>query len=276
MIKARIIADSISPTGKRITTFVLKYHRYIHPQILTHRVFSRNSASSRAIPIKKVIKQVWSDPAMPVFWGANQPGMRSDNELAGIRKFLCVALWILASKIACCISWLFKVVGLAKQYGNRPLEPFLYTETIVTATELGNFYNLRLDIEAQREIYLLTKSMLDAQNENKPNTLNFGEWHLPYVNQEEIIKYGIDDCLKFSVARCARVTSLNHDNTNPVPEKDIELYNKLRKNSHMSPFEHQATPSCDSKSWSGNFQGWNQYRKLLDGENKPEYSGLKK
>ena len=52
---ARILLDSLSPSGARLTTMEVRYPRFIHSEMMTHRVFSRNAASSRAIPIKKMI-----------------------------------------------------------------------------------------------------------------------------------------------------------------------------------------------------------------------------
>ena len=80
-MEVKVIADSISESGKRITTFQLKYPRFIHSEVMTHRVFSRNASSSRAIPVKKMIEQVRNNPAMPIHWGANQSGMQAKNEL---------------------------------------------------------------------------------------------------------------------------------------------------------------------------------------------------
>src|SRR4051812_11787989 len=81
MIKAEIIADSLNPSGSRLTTFILEYPRFVHAELMTHRMFSKNAASSRAIPIEKMIQQVIDNPAMPVWWGKNQSGMQAKEEL---------------------------------------------------------------------------------------------------------------------------------------------------------------------------------------------------
>jgi thymidylate synthase ThyX len=85
MISAKIIADSISESeyGDRITTFELEYPRFIHGELMTHRLFSRNAASSRAIPINKMMDQVLTAPAMPVEWGLNKSGMQAEEMLKG-------------------------------------------------------------------------------------------------------------------------------------------------------------------------------------------------
>ena len=67
-ISAEIVADSVNEHGNRITTMLLTYPRFIHGEVLTHRMFSRNSASSRAIPFEKMYKMVAEDPFIPIAW----------------------------------------------------------------------------------------------------------------------------------------------------------------------------------------------------------------
>lgn len=275
MISANIVADSVAPNGKRITTFVLRYPRFVHAELMTHRLFSRNVASSRAIPVEKFIKRVWSDPAMPVFWGKNKPGMMADEELTGWRLWVAKRLWVLECWMVLLFGKLYSLIGLHKQIANRPAEAWFYVETILTATEFGNWYNLRLDAAAQPEIRRLADVMLRAHNASVPIVLQPGEWHLPFVSEYEKAQYRIEDCIKFSIARCARVSYLNHDGSNPNMLKDLGLANRLYLDGHMSPFEHQATPAKTAMEWSGNFQGWTQYRKTLPKEHRPYYSGLK-
>ena len=135
-IAARVICDSISPAGKRITTFVLTYPRFVHAEFMTHRVFSRNAASSRAIPAKKIRLSVTTDPAIPIYWGKNQPGMSADEELAGWRlrlvKFL---LFTVAMRFMLAINWCVEKLGLHKQIANRYLEPWFNITVVCTSTE---------------------------------------------------------------------------------------------------------------------------------------------
>lgn len=274
MISARVIADSVSPTGKRITTLVLRYHRFFHQEFLTHRMLSRNSASSRAIPVNKMLARVLSDPAIPIWWGKNQPGMVAKSELSTIHKWIAIKLWILAGMMMCVCAKIFQMIGLHKQTANRILEPWVWMETVVTATEWGHMFNLRMAPDAQVEFKQLVECIINAMNESVPVQLNPGEWHLPFVNKYEVDTYGYEDCLKLSVARCARVSLLNHDGTID-PHKDKELWTHLKHCCHASPFEHQATPLSDPCEHSGNFIGWLQYRKSLDNEYKPECPYIK-
>ena len=156
--EVKVIEDSINPYNKvRLTTLQLRYWRAIHGEFMTHRVFSRNASSSRAIPIKKFISQVWNDPAMPVHWGKNQAGMKARSELTPLQIKLCKFIWISASKVACIFAYLLSLVGLHKQIGNRILEPWQYISVIVTATEWDNWFELRNHPDAQPDIQELAK-----------------------------------------------------------------------------------------------------------------------
>lgn len=282
-ISAKVIADSVPMHktvngGVRLTTMELTYPRFIHSEFMTHRVFSRNSASSRAIPVMKMLKQVWSDPAMPVWWGKNQAGMQAKEELKGWRLWLAQKLWVLAGWVMVCFAWAFVKIGLHKQIANRVLEPWMWMKTIVTATDWGNFFNLRVHPDAQPEMRRLAEAMLVAYNGSTPVELPPDKWHLPYVTKGEyatLAWYGPgcrDDwewvLQKLSAARCARVSYLNHDGTKPDVEKDLALFEKLVAAPHASPFEHQAIP-CPGKH--GNFNGWKQYRQFIPNENQPIY-----
>lgn len=288
MISAKIIADSIA-NNVRLTTMELNYPRFIHSEFMTHRMFSRNASSSRAIPVEKMLEQVQQNPAMPIHWGKNQPGMQAREEIEYIDT--AKYRWTLAAEQAIIYAAKLNSMGLHKQVVNRLLEPFQYIKVIVTATEWGNFFKLRLHEDAQPEIQELAKCMKEAMDTSIPVKLEYGEWHLPYVDRNEFqingtysglpyIEIDYTRAIKCSVARCARVSYLNHDNTNPNIEKDLELASKLLKDGHMSPFEHQATPMRQASFdllteeglthidkydnlWSGNFKSWLQYRQML-------------
>ncbi len=266
MITAKIISDSLSPHGIRLTTFELCYPRFIHSEFMTHRVFSRNSASSRAIPVKKMMAYIRENPAMPVYWGKNQPGMSASTELDSFEKARAIQIWMEACQSALRYAEDFLNLGVHKQVANRILEPFVHMQTIVTATEWGNYFNLRCHKDAQPEIKVLAEVMRAEYETHVYRPLFFGEWHLPYVGMDEVGQCSIEDVKKYCVARCCRVSYMNHDGTDPDPQKDISLHDKLIYDGHMSPLEHAATPLKDRNEWSGNFRGWKQYRKEIPGE----------
>lgn len=288
-IEVKIIADSISHMGKRITTFQLKYQRFFHSEVMTHRMLSRNASSSRAIPVAKIISQVWNDPAMPVYWGKNKAGMQAASELTGWRKALAKAVWTGTGKIACVAAWCMMKVGMHKQISNRILEPWQYISVVVTATEWDNFFALRDHKDAQPEFRVLAHEMKEAMLWSTPTELKAWEWHLPYMSADEIRNAEMTGTYsslpKRSAARCARVSYNKHDGTKPTFDEDMELYDQLmtrpftdkRGNTygdgdpiHASPIEHQAYPqpyvTQDPILASGNFIGWVQFRKLIENQ----------
>jgi thymidylate synthase ThyX len=262
----------------------LNYPRFIHSEFMTHRMFSRNASSSRAIPVEKMIAAVSSSPAIPIHWGKNQAGMQAREELTEIEIDVVKSDWNYASKRMTEIATLMSEMDLHKQIVNRILEPFQWIKVIVTATEWDNFFKLRLHKDAQPEIQELARCMKIAVDESIPVELQPGEWHLPYVDLGDFDDSGdpIPEAIKCSVARCARVSYLNHDNSAPDISKDIALADMLLESGHMSPFEHIATPmdfvkdtfelawengvthkDRDNNFWSGNFRGWVMYRQLI-------------
>lgn len=279
-IQVKIIADSVSKhSGKRLTTMQLKYQRFIHSEFMTHRVFSRNASSSRAIPVAKMIEQVRNDPAIPIHWGKNQPGMQAKEEFKGLIdlgaagvEFTPEEVWKFSAKMAANYAEAMSKAGLHKQVVNRILEPYQWIHVVVTATEWDNFFELRYHEDAQPEIYELAKLMRYAMDTSEPKVLSSGDWHLPYVTEEEYVNLDIEIAKKVSAARCCRVSYLKHDGTNSTIEEDIALCDRLAgaKPIHASPFEHQATPdlfngeSFMSESLHGNFVGWIQNRKLIE------------
>lgn len=277
MISARLEKFSKSEYhDKTIATFVLEYPRFIHSELMTHRVFSRNAASSRAIPVKKMLEMVIKNPARPIHWGANKPGMQASEELTGWQLTKAKLLWDLARWPAVAIVWLMSKIGLHKQVANRLLEPWMHMQVVLTATERGNFYNLRYHPAAQPEIQELARLMWEAEQNATPDVLDFGEWHLPFISISEKTKFPTEDLLKMSVARCARVSYLNHEGKTPSHAEDMKLYARLLGDfiKHASPAEHQATTATMEYYQSGNFCGWHQYRKGIHGENLPKFEGL--
>ena len=267
-IEVKIIEDSIHSFGigeNRITTLQLRYHRYIHAEVMTHRVFSRSASSSRAIPIQKIIAEVWNNPATPLHWGQNISGMQAKTELTGLKLFLAKFVWKSASRIACILAFLLYKLGLHKQIGNRILEPFSFINVILTSTEFNNFFELRIHPDAQPEIQQLAKLMKEAMDNSIPKVLKQGEWHLPYITNEERAFYSNDALLKCSTARCARVSYNNHDGSQPSVLKDAQLHDRLVGSVplHASPAEHQATPALFN-IYVKNFKGWCQYRTELE------------
>ena len=263
MITAKIIADSIITegvySGTRVTTFELDYPRYIHAELMTHRVFSRNAASSRAIPIDTLIAQVETNTVMPI-WTANQSGMQGKVITDGMQIHQLNAIWIEGAMQAKLLARKLASKGAHKQNVNRVLEPYQHIKTIVTATDYDNWFNLRAHPDAQPEIQALAKEMLVARVQSTPYELCMGEWHLPYT---EGMTYDLEDLKLISASCCAQVSYLKSDDT---LEKAKLVYERLvgSKPLHASPFEHQCTPSDGSKLQKGNLRGFTQLRELIE------------
>ncbi len=295
-ITATVVADSINSRGARLTTMVLTYPRFIHAEFMTHRVFSRNASSSRAIPVEKMLAAVKDNPVIPIHWGANQPGMQARAELDDtIQDLQGPGYRDTTARGKAKMEWLSSLsfniervktlvgLGLHKQIANRLLEPHGHITVVATATEFPNFYSLRCHPDAEPHMQALAEAMLAAHNASTPKYLEPDEWHLPFVTDEERKTLPIDAQLRASVARCARVSYLNHDKTEPDLVKDSELYDKLLASGHCSPFEHQARPPIWMKNeykidgelqpkFMSNLRDWVQLRKLLVGENRTEFS----
>lgn len=265
LYSAKIVLDSINPAGDRLTTFEVTYPRIIHSEFLTHRLLSRNSASSRAIPNEKLRKRIEDDPVMPVYWGQNQSGMQAESELDKLAQSRAESVWLNALDKMLEYSQTLSDLGVHKQICNRLLEPWMFITVICTATEYENFFHLRCDPNAQPEIQKIAYMMRDLYESNEPKLLQKGEWHTPYIYSEELSEMScMADRLKISVARCARVSYLTHDGKRNL-QADLKLADRLSSNGHWSPFEHVAR-SLGSHKRYGNFTGWLQYRKHFSNE----------
>lgn len=264
-ITAKMIKDSITECGQhRLSTLQLRYPRFIHAEFMTHRVFSRNASSSRAIPVERMIRDIEEDPAMPVYWGSNKPGMQAGDELP--HWPIAEECWIDACKAATQSAKEMHHMGVHKQIVNRLLEPFAHISVIVSATEWQNFFDLRCHPDAQPEIQALANFIRKEIEDSTPKVLKPGQWHLPYVSVEERETVAETNLLKISAARCARVSYLTHDGQKPTIDQDVALYDKLAGSRpiHASPLEHQATPCLDDTTFWGNFQGFSQNRKIVE------------
>jgi thymidylate synthase ThyX len=260
---ARILLDSKSSAGVRLTTMEVTFPRFILAEINTHRVFSRSSASSRAVPTKKMIERVANSPVFPVEWGRNKAGMSASETISSQEGEQARNLWLRARDAAVEAASALSELKVHKQVVNRVLEPFMWHTAIISATEWENFFELRCAPNAQPEMQTAAKTMRDAMRASEPRELSVGEWHMPLVQDDE---RGLDLELQkqISVARCARVSYLTHDGKRDL-EKDLELFSRLKADRHLSPFEHVATPTGDTRFYA-NFMGWIQMRATIEAE----------
>ena len=280
---AKIIADSVSEAGVRLTTMEVTMHRFVLAEFNTHRMFSRNSASSRAIPYHKIRNRVVDDPAFPVKWASEQKGMQGGDELTEEFLNLSKSTWLVARDKAIDGADLLNEFGLHKSLVNRLIEPFTWHTVIVTATEWDNFFHQRCHPDAQPEMKAAADAMQLAYYSVDPRQYRpycHGTWHVPYTDEQTVndikARFDMDNHLthleylkKISVARCARVSYLTQDGVRDI-QADLELFDRLKGSGHWSPFEHVATP-IQATQWSGNFRGWRQFRKEFQGENRQNF-----
>lgn len=304
LINASILADSISEAGVRLTTMELVYPRFIHSELMTHRVFSRNASSSRAIPTKRAIKMIRENPAVPASWRMNQPGMQGYEVASEETTQEAQRIWLEAMEDAIRHAEAMDALGIHKQVVNRITEPFAHIKVVVTSVYWDNWFGLRDHPAADPTIAALAAKMAEAYKASEPKLLKRGEWHLPYFREEDndLIREYLEASWReqtgemadvmpltpqdeewkalarnISAARCARTSYNNHDNTPNDVTKDIDLHNRLLVDQpiHASPAEHQATPDFRVNArgmWMnpdkhGNLHGWQQYRKFLENEN---------
>lgn len=293
-ITAKIIADSISPSGIRMTTMEIEYPRFILAELNTHRMLSKNSSSSRAIPTTSMLDHIQRDPAMPVYWGKNQAGMQAKEELTDNELQHAKSIWTRACNIAISYAREFHSINLHKQITNRITEPWMTMKTVISGTEWSNFFHLRNHEDAQPEIRELARVMYEAMTTSSPKDLLPGEWHLPYVHTCRSMlgdmyyrddfgtEFELEDARIISASCCAQVSYRKNDDS---LDKARKIYKQLVEATpaHASPVEHQATPMQDTYAyplaepgvthldrehnrWSGNLRGWVQFRKLIPNE----------
>lgn len=279
-ISCKIISDSINPCGNRLTTFIVTFPRIVLAEFNTHRMFSRNAASSRARPFKVILDEVKNDPFIPIKFLGEHTGMQGFEECKdpeGAQR-----AWLQARDNAVKDALALSALQVTKQIVNRAVEPYLWVQVIVTATEYENFFGLRAHPDAEIHIARLAEVMLEAYNKSKPQLLQPGEWHIPFgdnMDKERVqalvdadaSKPSFQDIqIKIATARCARLSYIPFREEDRYNYKaDVTMYENLLKNGHLSPFEHCAQSATDMV-YSGNFHGFLQYRKMFSNEKRTD------
>ncbi|MEI6557963.1 MAG: FAD-dependent thymidylate synthase [Rhodospirillaceae bacterium] len=267
MIKAEVIADSITETGHRLTTVQYRAPRCILSELNTHRAFARNARSSRAVPTSKLLEEVRNDPFIPQHWGKNQPGMQARSELYGQAAEDCREIWLEARNKA-----LHQVEGLLeygvhKQVVNRLLEPWMWVDGLISSTCWKNFFVLRCHDDAEPHMRKLAEAIRYAVGESWPALRDEAEYHLPYITAEERLHGDIHTVKYASAARCARVSYRPFDGTSGCLDTDAEKGRAMAEHRpvHASPFEMVASadPFWMEPAAHRNYRGWIQFRAEL-------------
>jgi len=258
-ISAKVICDSISEQGIRLTTFEIEYPRIVMSEFNTHRAVSKNSSSSRAIPVSKMLEHTKSINLKPIYFGSKKSGMQAGDELVGEDLQYAKSTWGSALHSMVHSAKILDDCGVAKEVCNRLVEPFQLVKVVCTATDWDNFFNLRLHPDADPNICMLAYKMYQAMQESKPIKLKAGEWHLPYVEIVNAVKgdknepckaychpngydfLTLEQAIKLSAASCA---SVSYRTEGMTLEKADKIFDMLIKAEvvHSSPLEHCATP----------------------------------
>ena len=253
LITAKVIADSINETGQRLTTFELEFPRLILSECNTHGAIEKNTSSSRAIPVSKMLDHILQQNLKPIYFGSKKSGMQAGEELEGVSLEVAKGLWEDSLEKAVFYANQLDALGVAKEVSNRITEPYQLIKAVWSATDWDNFFNLRLERDADPNICMLAYKMYEALSESEPVLLKKGQYHLPYVNigwngKGDIAYFddgfnviSLEDAIKISVASCAQVSYRTEGMT---LEKAEKIWNMLVKSEvvHASPLTHIATP----------------------------------
>lgn len=266
-IHAKVIEDSINIDGIRATTLLITLPRIILPEMNTHRVFSRNVASSRAKSYQRSKQDMLDKPYYPIEWHKKHRAMNGKKVTSQWTIFL--ANFIYSCSLRTQVFWANQLdrLGLHKEHCNRLIEPYMHIDYLVTSTEWKNFHNQRDHEDAHPAMQEVSKQIQKLMSYSEPILRGYKEWHLPFVTEEEREQYDINTLLRLSSARCAR-TSYSRFVKNF--DEDLTLFTRLIDNPpHMSPFEHQLTVSSSMGilNPSNIRDGWVQYRKFLEHTN---------
>lgn len=285
-----ILADSISPTAARLTTFEITFPRMVLADITRHRCASYSFESTRAVPVEKRIEMVRNEPFIPVF-RERTTGMAQGAELTGTDLERARAAWRFSSEQAAHAAE--GLLHVEKGLAGRLLEPYSWITGIMSATEWDNFFNLRCHPAAQRELQIIAEMMRDARQDSIPNELGYGEWHLPFITDEHYDQLQESELPYESAGICAAVSYLRQHDDQPLGSGISRWHEKLAPSNHWSPGEHPARvvtedeqriilerqdeeytmaafearkpQNADQMEFFGNFRGFVQLRKHYPG-----------
>jgi thymidylate synthase ThyX len=277
MYEAKVLADSIC-NGHRLTTMQLTHPRIIHAEFNTHCMFARNASSSRAIPFEKMVQRVIDDPYVPRTFGVNEPGMQAFSYLQGLDYEEAKRLWLMARDNAIIVARLLadkKGLNVHKQIVNRLLEPWMWITVCVTgdAGAWSNYFALRCHKDAAEAIADQAYMAQLVYFKSTPKELVKGEWHTPYIIEEDYIDSTTTDRKalwlirkEVSIGRCARTSYLTQEGKRDHQE-DVKLFERLKSSTpmHASPFEHVCEAMGDDKQYA-KYIGWRSYRHIMPNE----------
>lgn len=297
-----VLASRHAITGARLDTTIGRLPKQLLAELNTHRRIggilpaSSNAASSRAIPVSKIIQQVIDDPYVPVKWTKNQSGMQGYEELDEFSRGQVRTAWFLARDHAVNSAQFMANNGAHKQIINRLLEPWMWAIVVMSATEWENFRKLRDHHAAEPAMQEFAKAVGAALDGAEVQTLQPGEWHLPFIADddwyaasdfvkpgtpegEEVYRQKVAILQPLSVARCASTSYKTVDGFDMTLKRAQKLYDGLLGDPlHASPFEHVAQADFLSRNYGftagdydhpedhRNFTGFRQLRAFVERE----------
>lgn len=258
-ISAKVILDALPKKGARLTTIEVVMPKFLIAQLNTHRALVKNSASSRAMPVTFVITSIVENYVTPMDFGmpANSRGMVAKSSLTGWRKHASRLLWNTGMYVNIAIAYLQSKVGLHKAWANRPLEAYMYTKVLITATDWENFFKLRVHKDAQDAMEITALAIKTALHNHIPTIVEDNQYYLPYVG---ILYNPTPEEINLSVSCCAQITYNRELDTSP--DKAASVVAKLLGDTpHWSPFEHLAVLNHNPK---GSYRSWQSYRHIIE------------
>lgn len=252
---ATVIASTRNPyTGIVVTTMELVYPRFIHSEFMTHRMFSRNASSSRAIPVERLISEA---TVTPIHWTKNEKGMVGKETFTDEDIERLKSQWDCARFSAKYNARNMSYIGVHKQVANRLLEPFSFIRVVCTATEWNNFFMLRMASDAEPHMRDLAHAMYASMCNS--TTIESAS-HKPYCDN---LPKDFDKPWIISGARCARVSYNSHNGNASTIEADTKLYESLRSQGHMTPLEHYCFAYDDDRFYA-NLHTWASHRYCIE------------
>lgn len=247
LIRAKLLnSTDVGCLGVPVRTFILEYPRYIHSQVMTHRIFSRNATSSRAIKLEKMLKGLDKNFVIPKYWGAKQRGMQAYSQIAPHTQSEAIHVWYEAYKNARRSALALDQLGVHQQVVNRLLEPFMIIRVMLTGDDFDNFLKLRTAHDSQPEIQELALKMQDCIK--RAPKAKVSDVHLPYP----------DYTVAQNIAAAAFI-SYNNPPSNDVVKCERMLH-KLMADGHESPSEHVVYEGVKNTKYCNLMAGRMQFR----------------
>jgi hypothetical protein len=289
-IYAAVIEDSLFPKGDPVKHRLISIEIYL-PKILDaefekHRSINSNSSSDRAMSFTRVSCM---DPFIPSDIRISNVSMRSDSPApSAVADSFIQTVMELRDYTIDKLHPFHKMIH--KQHLNRYMVAYSMQKKLATATlDWWNYFiKLRAAPDADPAIIKVARCIQQAIQASEPVDPAEKVGHLCYITKEErrTLAYEYPILALASAARCARTSYLRDGVNAPTLEDDLIRANKLIDDIHLTPFDHQATPTTVTQVtnqalswgdltellhdathidregfvWCNSLRGWSQFR----------------